>query len=171
MTPSGFQVDYSTYNLQPTIFISLSHILSTSPPNQASQQKLSSYIKQELTHLVTSYKEIKSGHESKYYVSFHSRVSSLVKLSVTLWTAGDNWEDLLETLIEVFEIKLKISLDSFQFGIKIESMSVLSDFVSKNISCRFVYCCCCCLWILLEYKTTFSSEMCQTIQLVYQFVY
>ena len=140
VTPSGFQVDFSTYNLQPTIFNAFSYILTTSPPNLASQQKLSSYTKQELTHLVTSYKEIKSGHELKYYASFNSRISSLMRLSVTLWTQSNSWEDLLETLIEVFEIKLKTSMDNFQFGIKIHSMKVLSDFATKNLSCRFVYC-------------------------------
>lgn len=131
-------MDFSTYNLRPTIFKSLSHILATSPPNRATQQKLSSYVKQELTHIVNSYKEIKSGHETKYYTSFHSRISSLMRLAVTLFTPGDTSEDLLEILIEVFEIKLKTSMDTFQFGIKMESMMVLSEFVRKNVSCRFV---------------------------------
>ena len=138
MVPNGFQNDYSTYNLQPTVYLSLSHLLTTSPLRDTSRHisKLSSYIKLELTQLISAYKEMKSGQELKYYNSFQSRLAGLIRLSVTLWQIGDNWVELCDTLIEIFETRLKASLDTFQFGVKLETMSVMTEFVHRNPACR-----------------------------------
>ena len=138
MVPSGFQNDYSTYYLQPTVYLSLSNLLSTSPLPDTTQHisKLNSYIKPELTQLISAYKEIKSGQELKYYTSFQTRFGALLRLSVTLWQSGDNWVELCDTLVDIYETKLKYSLDTFQFGVKLETLSAMTTFVSKNPACR-----------------------------------
>ncbi|KAI6649229.1 hypothetical protein LOD99_11596 [Oopsacas minuta] len=135
VVPNGFQIDFSTYNLQPVIYRSLSHLLSN-PPQNESTQKLKSCVLSELTQLISSYREIKPGQELKYYNSFHSRFSALMRLSVTLLQTGVNWDELCDILIDTFEIKLKHSLDNFQFGIRIETMLVLTELVNKMPTCR-----------------------------------
>ena len=132
--------------------MSLSQFLATSPlpDNSLHIPKLSSYIKPELTQLISAYKEMKSGQELKYYTSFQIRFGALLKLTVTLWQPGDNWLELCDTLVEIYETKLKTSLDTFQLGVKLEIMAAIAQFVKKNPACRRVVClfvCCCCLQI------------------------